>query len=361
MSSSAFSLTKQEMLLKQTLCCFKTSTFPTLVSLPLGANSDGSCIPFSGTMHGNGFSIKNLVMENVAYPHSALFCSLEDATIQDLVIDESCSFSGARAGGLSVSAAMSLKITNVTNKDDVCGYDRVGGFIAHIDSLEQQRMTVVIEDCVNQGRIVNSGGRVGGFIGYIRNNKLDLSITNSTNDCVINAGTPTGGLIGALVNNDMNVSISDCLNKKEIVGENSVGGIIGLIEGNKHSNITISNTKNNGSVSGFQGVSGFIAKYCRSTNTSLSIVNCENKGDITGSGNYVGCFVAATDTNKQTAMSISKSTNNGNITGKGFVGGFVGYILFGSQHNSILGIIDSENNGNVIQNKCLWLLLCCSK
>ena len=46
-------------------------------------------------------------------------------------------------------------------------------------------------------------------------------------------------------------------------------------------------------------------------------------------------------------MSISKSTNNGNITGKGFVGGFVGYILSGSQHNSILGIIDSENNGNV--------------
>ena len=212
-------------------------------------------------MYGNGFSIKNLVMENVTYPDSALFCSLEDAIVQDLVIDESCSFSGARAGGLSVSAAMSLKITNVTNKADVCGYDRVGGFIAHIDSLEQQRMTVVIEDCVNQGRIVKGGGRVGGFIGYIKNSKLDLSITNSTNDCVINAGTPTGGLIGALIENDMNITISNCFNKKEIVGENSVGGIIGLIEGNKHSNITISNTKNNGSVSGFQGVSGFIAKF----------------------------------------------------------------------------------------------------
>ena len=30
------------------------------LTLPLGARSYDSCIPFSGTMYGNGFSIKNL-------------------------------------------------------------------------------------------------------------------------------------------------------------------------------------------------------------------------------------------------------------------------------------------------------------
>lgn len=238
-------------------------------------------------MHGNGFSVKGMIIENhnkEGYQGAGLFCGLGNASVVNLFIDSSCSFRANYVGALSVTVVGSLTVSNVTNKADVFGDVSAGGFIAHIENLKQHT-TVVIEDCVNQGRIVKGGGRVGGFIGYIKNSKLDLSITNSTNDCVINAGTPTGGLIGALVNNDMNVSISDCLNKKEIVGENSVGGIIGLIEGNKHSNITISNTKNNGSVSGFQGVSGFIAKFCRSTSTSLSIVNCENNGDITGSGN----------------------------------------------------------------------------
>ena len=67
------------------------------LTFPLGASSDGACVTYTGAFHGNGHSIKGLVMDaanNEGYNKSGLFCNLKDATVDDLVIDSSCSFSG---------------------------------------------------------------------------------------------------------------------------------------------------------------------------------------------------------------------------------------------------------------------------
>ena len=51
--------------------------------LPLGSQSPSGCIPFGGVLHGNGHSIKGLVMENTITensPNAGLFCSLKNAT-----------------------------------------------------------------------------------------------------------------------------------------------------------------------------------------------------------------------------------------------------------------------------------------
>ena len=67
------------------------------LTLPLGASSDGGCVTYTGAFHGNGHSIKGLVMNaanNEGYKNAGLFCNLKDATVDDLVIDSSCSFSG---------------------------------------------------------------------------------------------------------------------------------------------------------------------------------------------------------------------------------------------------------------------------
>ena len=93
-------------------------------TLPLGAFSNGTCVAFSGVIHGNGHTIKGLTMNNtnnVGYKYAGLFCGLKDAIIENLLIDSSCSFIGNWAGALSVSVKGSLTVRNTTNKAVING------------------------------------------------------------------------------------------------------------------------------------------------------------------------------------------------------------------------------------------------
>ena len=124
------------------------------LTLPLGAFSNGTCVAYSGVFRGNGHSIKGLKINNrkyAGYNNSGLFCSLKDATVENLVIDSSCSFTGYYGVGvLSVSVCGSLTVTNTTNKAAVGGSFRVGGFIGLVEDLEQSAV-LSFEDCVNDG------------------------------------------------------------------------------------------------------------------------------------------------------------------------------------------------------------------
>ena len=123
--------------------------------LPLGASSDGTCISYSGVFEGNGFSIRNLQMDNTnteVYNHVGLFCNLRDATIQNLTIDSSCSFTGNWSGGLSVTATGSLNILKVTNTAIMNGQQYVGGLIGYFQnepnpSFQNKKATIEIRDC----------------------------------------------------------------------------------------------------------------------------------------------------------------------------------------------------------------------
>ena len=105
------------------------------LTLPLGASSNGSCVPFSGKLQGNSHSIHGVVMKNKdsqGFNHAGLFCSLKDAIVENLVIDSSCSFKGYNAGALCVSVNGSLVVRNVTNKAVVSGKEMVGGFVGYV-------------------------------------------------------------------------------------------------------------------------------------------------------------------------------------------------------------------------------------
>ena len=71
------------------------------ITQPLGTLSNSKCVTFNGVFNGNGHSIKGLRMNYDGYVNVGLFCSLENATIENLVIDSSCSFTGYNAGALS--------------------------------------------------------------------------------------------------------------------------------------------------------------------------------------------------------------------------------------------------------------------
>ena len=89
------------------------------LSLPLGVFSNGSCVRFSGVFQGNGYSICGLDMKNEGrqgYNNAGLFCSLKNATVENLVIDSSCWFNGYSAGALCVFVEGSLVVKNDTKK-----------------------------------------------------------------------------------------------------------------------------------------------------------------------------------------------------------------------------------------------------
>ena len=60
------------------------------LTFPLGAFSNGTCVSFSGVFQGNGHTIKGMRMKNTkksGYNGVGLFCMLENATVENIVID----------------------------------------------------------------------------------------------------------------------------------------------------------------------------------------------------------------------------------------------------------------------------------
>ena len=70
------------------------------ISFPLGLGNGDECTPYSGTFDGGNHSISNAYTFNKLY--NGLFCGLKNAVVKNLIISETCSFSGTTsAGGLA--------------------------------------------------------------------------------------------------------------------------------------------------------------------------------------------------------------------------------------------------------------------
>ena len=225
------------------------------LTLPLGAFSNGTCVAFSGVFQGNGHSIKGLKMDNTGnslYDDAGLFCSLKDATVENLVIDSSCSFTGDSAGALSVSVNGSLTVKSTTNNAAVNGKWRVGGFIGTLEYM-QEGVSLTLENCTNEGNMT-AAGEVGGLIGYIG------------------------------YNNNAVVKMNNCHCHGFITGEGQcgVGGLIGRVFSNTAITILLLNNSNNGNVKGStENIGGFIG-LIDYDGANIQIMNCANFGNVSG-------------------------------------------------------------------------------
>ena len=287
-------------------------------TLPFGAFSNGTCVAFSGVFQGNGHSIKGFVMNNrykTGYNNAGLFCSLVNATVENLVIDSSCSFTGYNAGALSVTVTGSLTVKHTTSNAFVNGRYRVGGFIGYVEYLKQPTV-VSFEHCANHGDVVGSNDHVGGLVG-------DISY-----------------------NNNMVLTISNSINNGKIIGRDEVGGLVGSIKYNTNKALTIDNSINNGIVTAQWSAGGLIGNMNDDKNTEIVIDSSHNNGFVIGYDS--GGFVGATSGNTNMTITISNSINNEEITANSYVGGFIGYIVSSSSslHTSV-NIINSANKGSV--------------
>ena len=322
------------------------------LTLPFGFSSDySSCVSYTGVFEGNGHTIKGLVMnneDNQECPMAGLFCGLENAIFENLVIDSSCSFTGSSAGALSVSLAGSLTVTNVTNKADVSGSYEVGGFVGIIGYLNQ-RTEVAFKDCVNDGNITG-WSMLGGFVGDMKNNK-DLSMTFS--DCINNGNNSGKYIVGGFVgknteNENMKITISNCTNNGICTGESGhVGGFVGSYASDDVT-INISNFVNNGLITGDNSIGGFFGSV-RYINTNITISNSMNTGMITGISSYIGGFVGRITTGSESSLNpfvIINSANKGNVSTEYFACGMF-CVDSDNAQNLYTVVLNSINKGSV--------------
>ena len=362
------------------------------LTLPLGASKNGDCEVYSGVFQGNGHSIKGLGMNNTnngGYNHAGLFCKLRDATIENLVIDSSCNFTGYQSGGLTVTASGSLIIRNVRNEAFVSGQEWAGGLIGYVKEREKQNVSVSFENCVNNGTVfVNGDDTVnnhdedandvnyigsGGFVGYILSDS-EVKVTFSSsinygnisgmnnNDCA----TFIGGFAGAIFNTDK-ISLGECNNHGSIalfvkncsnnghikgseIEKSTSAGFIGIMMCNGH--MTFEDDTNSQSVEGGSIASGFLGGAGNAGKISFS--HCTNDGNVSinyddgvAAGFVGGIYISESE------LTISNCTNNGNISGTQQNGTFAGFVG-GIYSESGLNISNCQNNGNILgNNKCL--------
>ena len=300
------------------------------LTLPFGASSDGSCVSYTGVFEGNGHTIKGLVMNNMDNqdcPAAGLFCMLENAIFENLVIDSSCSFVGISVGALSVSSTGSLNVTNVTNKADVHGENGVGGFVGAINGFNNE-IEMTFKDCVNDGNITGSG-YIGGFVGGIINTlNLMMTISNCTNNgncTILSDSRYVGGFVGAISQcSNMTINIYSIVNNGAITGGSNVGGFVGHLSVGTNMTMIISNSMNTGEISGKSSAGGFVSSISTGSGAEsvlFGIINSVNKGSVSAEAYACGMFHIEYNTDLDVLTAIHNSINKGSVSAETYAYG----------------------------------------
>ena len=297
------------------------------ITAPLGGAAS-SCIAFSGVLHGCGHSIKHFAMSNITYSQGGLFCNLMSATIEDLLIDETCSFIGKAAGALSAVAIEGVVVRNVTNRAKVVGEQFVGGLIGFVSISE--RASLSFDACANHGRITSNSAYAGGFIGRMSGcSMIDVTITNSVNNGFIGSSKNVGGFIGGVAEEgrtgttEYMISVLNSSNHGNVTSsEDNTGGFIGTVYNVTKFAVSFSGSTNAGRVSGSNRLGGFIG-HILSGIGSVNISDCQNDGNVTAS-NAAGGFVGSIYDVQGGTVVIKNARNKGSVGGSNYMGGFIG-------------------------------------
>ena len=329
------------------------------LSYPLGADSLGCHVTFSGFLQGNGHSIKGLEMDNSnqgKYNHAGLFCNMKNARIENLTIDSSCSFKGNWSGSLSVTATGSVYLKNVTNNADIHGVLIAGGLIALMKELDEEMVSLTFEGSVNNGKVdiediagLDDTEGAGGFIGVVMNN-AHLKFSHCTNTGNI-TGLDAGGFSGALLTNK-SITVSGCVNDGWISSTTGYfGGFFGMVI-NLETSMIITNSTNNGGINGTGYNGGFVGN-CQSI---ITITFSTNTGSFNGVGVFGGLFGVVALSDIQTSfgtiymgITISNCNNSGNMTldqeEEPIIGGFIGGVVFSESTQGMLTITNCKEIG----------------
>lgn len=238
---------------------------------PIGNETDGA---FTGTFDGNGYSIKNLVLNYETYKYVGLFGYL-DGSVSNVHLDNA----------------------------DVVGGRYVGGIAGYADGKGS------VTGCSVAGQVdvkpTYFTSYLGGIVG-----RSECDIADCVNKAVINVedNAPMMSYIAGIVGYSLG-SVKGCENEQKIKARNwsSSGGII--IAGIAYYAKSIKNCTNKGNLVGYSSVYGI-------GSAQNDITNCKNMAEITINTNASGYGIGE-------ANRIEYSYNTGDLH-KGYLGSTYG-------------------------------------
>lgn len=245
--------------------------------------------PFCGVFDGNGNSVTLSVNLTEKKNNVAVFGYVGNGTIENLVVKGNV-MGGTNVGGAAGIITGAATINNVTNECVIAADANVGGIAGFVSS----GASIVIENCINNGKITCTGIKDGGKTGGI-----------------------LGGAEGA-------VETVNCVNYASIVAENAgttgIGGIIGEI--NSENSVIVENVHNEGTItaSKTEGVGGIIGKALTggiaAGENKLSAASVSSIADITGKTSVGGLFGELSGISE-----INAFASVGTVKGENYVSG----------------------------------------
>lgn len=237
---------------------------------------------FTGTLEGNGYSIKNLSIQS-SDNYTGLIARTSNARIKNLLLED----------------------TTINNSVSRHSF---GALVGRAENGTQ------IDNCGAKNVSINAiSSSTGGLVGILTG--ANSSVKNSYSTGYVNSRSGfVGGLIGGISSaKEVSQSYSTCDVKS--VGGNCVGGLVGNSQG---LSLGISNCYASGNVSNNINYTGGFIGYSSATPISNSFAF----GDVSSSMNYVGGFAGM-----QQGANISNSYSLGNAKGVNYVGGFAGSLV----------------------------------
>jgi len=191
---------------------------------------------FSGILDGNGFSIKNIrINESVGgavNSYTGLFYYLDGATIKNISLDD-VAFRNSSPSNPSMGAlagyARNVRVLNSNfDKIDFLGGSNIGGVIGYLDgSLEFQNVHVT-------GNIQASGFFASGLVGYGMSTDSGDSVSfknSSFSGRLANSGTSTAGIYGGLIEGtNTKMEVIQCSVTANVGNAPRHSGLLGIVK-----------------------------------------------------------------------------------------------------------------------------------
>ena len=292
---------------------------------------------FSGTLVGNGFTIKNLTID-ASTSNVGMFSTISGFVSNLAIENANVTISGRNENVGILCGELKGIITNVSVSGKVTAdkSTNVGGIAGYVSTIGSYTIDAITNNASVTG-LSCVGGCFGKVYDYISNgvNPYSLSLSNLTNNGTVVAIEDYAAGIVAFIEAEASgfggsvaTTIIDCLNNGSVSGNYYVAGVVGSASCDSDS--TIDSCTNTASINA-KAYTGCIA----GTTGQYVIINCSNEGStLNASGYYledgkkyayVGGIVG-----KGTCLENCTNYIDINYNGGGdFVGGIMGYCNLG--------------------------------
>ena len=300
-------------------------------------------------------SIKNIGFENITLTNTAGSGSyfgviasnngdIKNLKFKDITINATGISYVGTIGGMTSGNINDIELNNIII--DAGGY--IGGFIGYIYINVDGEINNITADNIN---IEGSGDYVGGVLGY-QNGEYIESSRISISDSNVNGQSWVGGVYGFVYKGQLSYF---SMYNTDVTGESRIGGLIGHSDTNETNGYTryYMKVKSSNIVASGMYVGGVIGYSSTGTNRYWSVEGCDISATSVNSryvGGLYGCSYWSTV--RYCEVVDSEIRSDGSSVG-GFIGGNVSASASCSSQNSYISnsiVYGRENVGGIIGN-----------